>query len=159
MYDNTQDESFDYNPQDKTDAPASNTVAGEYPYKVDDIQKTTFKSGNKGWKAVLLVGALPDKDVTVYCNFVQTPKALWKFAEFCQSLGLDFDAKPQGGWKPEAFLNRNGRALFKKPDKFLEVDTFLPAKASNGPDARAPRTAQKAALAVSKEAQDGDVPF
>jgi hypothetical protein len=147
--------SFNYNPQDKIDN-GGKAEPGEYLFKVDQVTETTFRTGSEGWKVQLLVGAFPDKDIKVFVNFVQSPAALWKFEEFCASLGFDFNAPPTGGWRPEQFEGRTGKALFKKPEKFLEVDTFLPASANNGPDTR--RKAAPVARPASRSADEPPPP-
>lgn len=116
---------FDYDPNDCADD-GSDVQGGNLPFKVDVAEDTVFKTGSTGWKVQLLAGT-EKTDVRVYVNFVNTPKALWKFREFCASVGKDFDNPPKGGWKPAHFEGLLGRAMFHRPDKYLEVDQFLPA--------------------------------
>jgi hypothetical protein len=135
--------SFNYNPADKTESGGGKAQPGTYKGKVDQITETTFRSGNDGWKVKLMVGALPDRDITVYCNLVQTPAALWKFEEFCNAFGFDFNSPPPGGWNPGQFEGKTFQAVFKAGEKYLEVDQFLPASANNGPDAKRPAPAKR----------------
>ena len=134
--------SFNYNPQDKIDN-GGKAEPGTYPFTVSQVDETTFKSGNEGWKVQLAVQAFAERDITVFVNLVNTPSALWKMEEFCACLGFDFNNPPPGGWQPRQFEGKSGEALFKKPDKYLEVDMFIAASANNGPDAQ--RSATKSA--------------
>jgi hypothetical protein len=122
---------FSYNPDEKEDS-GGRAEEGTYSFKVDDITEKTFKSGNDGWAVMLLAAALEDKDVTVYDNLVNVPTALWKFEAFCNALGYDFANPPAGGYKPEQFVNRMGKARFVKNDRgYLAVDEYLPASAGS----------------------------
>jgi hypothetical protein len=125
---------FDYNPEEKEEG-GGRAEPGTYGFKVDDIKETTFRTGSEGWKVELLVSALPDKDIRVYNNLVNLPKALWKFEEFLNAFGFDFMNPPRGGYKPEQRINKTGKARFVKNDRgYLEVDEYLAATANNSDD-------------------------
>ena len=131
--------SFDYNPSDKTENEGGRAEPGVYPFVVDQITETVFRSGNSGWKVELMVGAFPDRDIRVFDNMVNTPNALWKFEQFCQAFGFDFTSPPPGGWKPEQFIGKQGTADFEMGDRgYLQVKFYSAASANNGPDARKP---------------------
>lgn len=148
---------FDYNPQDKVEA-GGKADPGEYTFKVDQITEVRFRTGSEGWKVELMVGALPDQDLRVYINLVNTPNSLWVFEAFCSALGFDFNAPPRGGWQPHSFENKMGRAKFKLGEKgYLEVDEFIPASANNGPDTRK-AAAVRAAPPRQREPGDDDEP-
>lgn len=151
--------SFNYNPEDKTEGGGGKAQPGDYTFKVDQIEEVTFRTGSEGWKAQLLVGALADKDIKVFCNLVNTKAALWKMAEFLASIGLDFNNPPKGGWEPTACEGKVGKATFKLGEKgYLEVEAFLPASANNGPDARKAAPARKPVSNEPPPPSDDDCP-
>ncbi len=125
---------FNYNPDEREDS-GGRADEGTYRFKVDDITEKTFKTGNDGWKLELLVSALEDRDIKVYDNIVNVPTSLWKFEQFCNAFGFDFMSPPAGGYKPEQFLNKMGKARFVKNDRgYLAVDEYLSANASGDSD-------------------------
>jgi hypothetical protein len=115
--------SFKYNP---TDAGAETDIKeGEYPYRIDDIEEKRFGSGNEGWKMTLAVPALPEREVKVYCNVVNTKNSLWLMRKLCKAHGRDFAGGEQ---TPGDFIGQCGRAKFIKNEKgYLEVADFIPA--------------------------------
>jgi len=106
-------------------------VPGIYSFTVGDATDEIFKSGNAGVKIALQTAAFPDRDIKVTTRLVTVQSALWKVKEFLDSIGLPFSPPPA----TESLIGRSGRAEYVLDDKgYLEVKTFLPASASNGPD-------------------------
>src|SRR5689334_13354163 len=100
---------MNYNPDEKVD---SHAAPGEYPFKIDDAQECRFRSGNEGCKLTLLVGALANRDVTVFDNLVYVPSALWKAEQLMKSIGLDFYRPPE----VHELVGKMGRAKFETND-------------------------------------------
>ena len=139
---------MNYSPDEKVDRP--NAEPGEYVFKIDDAQETVFRSGNEGCKLTLLVGALPNRDVTVFDNLVYVGKALWKTEQLMKSIGLDFYRPPE----VHELVGKMGKAKFMTGEKgYLEVEEYLPASANNAPGA------SQFQAAPAQEGADDDVPF
>lgn len=142
---------MDYNPEDKVES-GGTAQPGKYRFKVDEAVETTFRSGNKGLKAKLLVAAFSDKDITVYCNFVYLPQSLWKLEQFMSSIGLDFSDK---SLTAHDFVGLQGDAEFVAGEKYLEAGDFIAASANNGAKS-APRPAARKANGA---APTDEIPF
>ena len=147
---------FKCNPKDKTEG-GGLAEPGTYTYKVDQIEETTFRSGNDGWKVTLLVSAMQDRDIRVFCNLVNVPAALFMMEQFCNAHGVDFNS---GEYEPRQFEGKVGKAIFEKGDKgYLQVKTFLPSSANNGPDARRPAPRQSVRGDEPPPLTDDDCPI
>ena len=108
-------------------------VAGVYSFYVGDAIDQFFKTGNPGVTLTLMTAAFPNRDVKVTTRLVTVKSALWKVNEFLQSVGVPFSPPPP----TESLIGKRGRAEFVLDDKgYLEVKSFLPASANNGPDSR-----------------------
>lgn len=128
--------SFAYNPDEMIEG-GGRAEAGKYRYKIDDIQEVTFRSGNPGWKVILLVAAFDDRDIKVFDNIVNTPGALWRLKQLCDACGKDFNNPPVGGWDPYDFVNKTGTADFEVADNgYLKVKEYCAASANTGPNTR-----------------------
>lgn len=110
---------------------APRATAGVYAFTVEDATDETFRSGNDGVKLTLATEAFPDRNVRVFCNLVTVKNALWKVKQFLDSVGMPFSPPPD----TNKLVGLRGSARYIVNDKgYLEVDEFLPAPASNGPD-------------------------
>ena len=121
---------MNYNPNDYEEMPSIED--GEYFFTVDGAEEKQFRTGSEGCALKLSVAATMDKDITVYDNLIYTSKALWKTKQFLWALGLDFDNPPE----VYELVGKQGRAKFKREDKYLKVEEYLPALSNNGPDTR-----------------------
>ena len=104
---------LNYDPKSKEDNEGGGDwtpQAGTYEFKIDEFTPATFKSGNEGVKAKLLVDAgHPNGDSWSFDNISFSPKALWKMEELCKCIGVPFDPPPEP-WEIEG---KTGRAKFK----------------------------------------------
>jgi hypothetical protein len=136
-----------YNPQDVEEDgnDHSGLVKGKYTFKVEEFGETSFRSGNEGAKAKLLV-SFNDRDVPCYVNFVYTSTALWKLREFFDAIDIDFEKPPTPGDVMGCF----GMAEFVVNERgYFEAKKFLGDKKS--------RT--KAKGATPEAPADDNVPF
>lgn len=107
---------------------------GEYPFKVETAEETTFGTGSKGLKVKLLVGYTNGRDVPCYSNLVYSDKMLWKVKHLLESIGFEY-ANP-----PEAFelVGRTGlgkfivneKGYFEAKDFLVDAETLTAPKAS-----------------------------
>lgn len=126
---------MNYNPDWKAEG-GGRAEPGTYQFKVDDAEEKTFNSGNDGCKLTLMVGALPDRDIHVFENLMYVEQSAWRIREFLESVGCSYERPPDA----RDLINKTGTAKFKLgKNGYLEVETFLPASASNGPDTRTSR--------------------
>lgn len=140
-----------YDPNAAPAAPVK-PLAGTYGFIVDRLEEVSFRSGNRGAKAVLRVHALPDKDVNVFASFVYLPNALWKLRQFFDAVGMDFSRPPD----PLHFSGLKGVAEFALNERgYLEPAKFLPAHADKGPDAASMSYTAQAPISVSED----EIPF
>ncbi len=125
----------------------SDLVKGKYTFKVDEFGECSFRSGNEGAKAKLLV-SFNDRDVPCYVNFVYTSTALWKLREFFDAIDIDFEKPPS----PGDVMGCYGMAEFVVNERgYFEAKKFLGDKKS--------RTKAQPAGAVAATADEADVPF
>lgn len=123
-----------YNPSKKAEEGGGRAQPGTYPFKVEEAQEVTFKTGAEGLSVKLLVGAFHNRDITVFARFTYGESAQWKLKQFMDAIGVDFYRPPQNAYELE---RHTGKAKFKLGDNgYLEVDEFIAASANNGPDSR-----------------------
>jgi hypothetical protein len=104
---------------------------GEYMFKVDTCEETTFSSGNRGIKAKLLVDT-GKRDMACYVNLPYTDNMMWKVRHFVECLGFDFKNPPEawqmvGRTGSADFVHKDGRDKDGKPNgrKNLDAKDFV----------------------------------
>lgn len=121
---------------------------GDYEFKVEEADETTFGTGNQGLKVKLLVGYENGRDVPCYENMVYTPAALWKLKSFLEALGFDYK-KPPDAWE---LKGKTGWAKFGLNEKgYFKVKAYDPVH----PAEKAHHSKPKPAA----QSEDSDVPW
>ena len=134
---------------------------GEYPFKIDEAEEVTFKTGSEGLKLTLLVGAFETKDIKVFARLSYSEKAQWRLKQMFDSIGGDFYNPPEDARELEGL---GGKAKFKCDEKgYLEVEEWLAGSANNGPDSKRTDYSKVGPKAWSNDEppphSDDDTPF
>jgi hypothetical protein len=111
-----------FDPKDVAGRPS--THKGTYPFTVARATKRVFSTGTEGFELEMDVFIDNDRVIKCYENLFYTRKAKWKVRDLCDSVGIDFEARPE----PEEYVGKSGKAFFsRKGDRrWLEVEEFFP---------------------------------
>lgn len=91
---------FTHEPQEAT----AMLEAGVYDATIHSAEEKTSKKGSPMIELCLDVYAPSGEPVPVYDYLVSAPKAAWKIRNFCEAIGLDYEA---GAIDAEALVDQN----------------------------------------------------
>ena len=111
-----------FDPKDVAGRPI--THKGTYPFTIKRATARVFSTGTEGLEVEMEVFLDGDRVIKCYENLFYTRKAKWKVRDLCNSIGIDFESRPE----PEEYVGKSGKAFFsRKGDRrWLEVEEFFP---------------------------------